>query len=225
MGAVLVCQVVRSVVRVGRLSGRQVGRSAGRGLAQPREVEACMRHGVNRWLTGLSFFLGVVIFSSTPALAQDGGIRGGISIDPDQFYFGGHLETSPLVDRLYFRPRLHPIRGSRGSFRCTPGCGRLEIPRRSGCRPGQAISSSSAAPWSRQTDAFRSGAIIAQQLLAATHAVRERGVEKSCSLVRSHGRAIASTPRRPTRSIRPCPTCRSRRRTPASPAVQTDASS
>ena len=65
-----------------------------------------MRHGVNRWLTGLSFFLGVVIFSSTPALAQDGGIRGGISVDPDQFYFGGHLETSPLVDRLYFRPNV-----------------------------------------------------------------------------------------------------------------------
>jgi hypothetical protein len=50
--------------------------------------------------------LGVVLFSSTPALAQDPGIRGGISIDPDQFYFGGHLETSPLVDRLYFRPNL-----------------------------------------------------------------------------------------------------------------------
>ena len=25
---------------------------------------------------------------------------------PDQFYFGGHFETSPLVDRLYFRPNL-----------------------------------------------------------------------------------------------------------------------
>jgi len=65
-----------------------------------------MRVSVNRWLTGLSFLLGVVLFSSTPALAQDGGVRGGISVDPDQFYFGGHLETSPLVDRLYFRPNL-----------------------------------------------------------------------------------------------------------------------
>ena len=61
---------------------------------------------VNRWLTSLSFFLGIVIFSSTPALAQDGGIRGGISVDPDQFYFGGHLETSPLVDHLHFRPNV-----------------------------------------------------------------------------------------------------------------------
>ena len=39
-------------------------------------------------------------------MAQDGGIRGGISVDPDQFYFGGHLETSPLIDRLYFRPNV-----------------------------------------------------------------------------------------------------------------------
>jgi hypothetical protein len=65
-----------------------------------------MRHSANGWLTGLSLLLGVVLFSSTPALAQDGGIRGGISVDPDQFYFGGHLETSPLVDRLYFRPNV-----------------------------------------------------------------------------------------------------------------------
>ena len=61
---------------------------------------------VKRLLTGLSFLLGVVLFTSTPALAQDAGIRGGISVDPDQFYFGGHLETSPLVDRLYFRPNV-----------------------------------------------------------------------------------------------------------------------
>jgi hypothetical protein len=65
-----------------------------------------MRFSVNRWLTGLSFLLGVVLFSATPALAQDAGIRGGISLDPDQFYFGGHLETSPLVDRLHFRPNV-----------------------------------------------------------------------------------------------------------------------
>ena len=61
---------------------------------------------VKRWLAGLSFLLGVVLFSSTPALAQGAGIRGGISVDPDQFYFGGHYETPPLVDRLYFRPNV-----------------------------------------------------------------------------------------------------------------------
>lgn len=65
-----------------------------------------MRFSVNRLVTGLSILLGVVLFSSTPAMAQDAGIRGGISIDPDQFYFGGHLETGPLVDRLHFRPNV-----------------------------------------------------------------------------------------------------------------------
>jgi len=65
-----------------------------------------MSHCVTRWVSGLSFLLGLVLFSATPAAAQDAGIRGGISVDPDQFYFGGHLETSPLVDRLYFRPNV-----------------------------------------------------------------------------------------------------------------------
>lgn len=65
-----------------------------------------MRQALTRWITGLSFLLGLVVFSSTPAAAQDAGVRGGISVDPDQFYFGGHLETSPLVDRLHFRPNV-----------------------------------------------------------------------------------------------------------------------
>ena len=65
-----------------------------------------MRHPVIRRAIGLSFLLAVVVFSSVPAAAQDAGIRGGISVDPDQFYFGGHLETAPLIDRLYFRPNL-----------------------------------------------------------------------------------------------------------------------
>jgi hypothetical protein len=64
-----------------------------------------MRQFVARSVTGLSFLLTLVCFS-TPAAAQDPGIRGGISVDPDQFYFGGHLETRPLVDRLYFRPNI-----------------------------------------------------------------------------------------------------------------------
>ena len=61
---------------------------------------------MTQWLTRLSFVLALALFSSTTALAQDGGIRGGISVDPDQFYFGGHLETSPLVERLHFRPNV-----------------------------------------------------------------------------------------------------------------------
>jgi len=29
-----------------------------------------------------------------------------MSVEPDQVYFGGHLETSALVDRLHFRPNV-----------------------------------------------------------------------------------------------------------------------
>lgn len=65
-----------------------------------------MRHGVKRLATGLSFFLGVVVLSAIPAAAQDAGLRAGLSVDPDQFYFGGHVETSPLIDRLHFRPNV-----------------------------------------------------------------------------------------------------------------------
>jgi hypothetical protein len=34
------------------------------------------------------------------------GVRAGVSIDPDQFYVGGHLETDPLVERLVFKPNV-----------------------------------------------------------------------------------------------------------------------
>ena len=54
--------------------------------------------------TRLSVLLATAVFVAVPALAQDAGVRAGVSVDPDQFYFGGHLETAPLVDRLYFRP-------------------------------------------------------------------------------------------------------------------------
>lgn len=59
-----------------------------------------------RWLASVSFLLGFVLVPSTPALAQGAGVRGGISVDPDQFYVGGHYETSPLIDRVHFRPNV-----------------------------------------------------------------------------------------------------------------------
>jgi len=34
------------------------------------------------------------------------GMRAGLSVDPDQFYFGGHVETAPLVERVSFRPNV-----------------------------------------------------------------------------------------------------------------------
>jgi hypothetical protein len=41
-----------------------------------------------------------------PAAAQTVGAQVGASVDPDQFYFGGHVETPPVVDRLHFRPNV-----------------------------------------------------------------------------------------------------------------------
>ena len=43
-------------------------------------------------------------FASLGAAQEQVGIRAGVSGDPDQFVFGGHIETSPLLDRLVFRP-------------------------------------------------------------------------------------------------------------------------
>jgi hypothetical protein len=40
------------------------------------------------------------------AAAQGVGVRAGASVDPDQFYIGGHYETRPLVEQLHFRPNL-----------------------------------------------------------------------------------------------------------------------
>lgn len=57
------------------------------------------------WLFALVAAYGVL--SATSAEAQTStGIRAGLSVDPDQFYFGGHVETPPLVDRLRFKPNV-----------------------------------------------------------------------------------------------------------------------
>ena len=46
--------------------------------------------------------------TSAPASAQGMGVgvRAGASVDPDQFYFGGHVETPAIVDRVHLRPNL-----------------------------------------------------------------------------------------------------------------------
>jgi hypothetical protein len=53
-----------------------------------------------------------------PAHAQEAkaGVRAGISVNPDQFYFGGHIETSPLIDRVRFRPNVEIGVGSDGTL-------------------------------------------------------------------------------------------------------------
>jgi hypothetical protein len=48
----------------------------------------------------------LVASTVTPASAQGLGVRAGASVDPDQFYFGGHYESRPLVDQLHFKPNV-----------------------------------------------------------------------------------------------------------------------
>ena len=43
---------------------------------------------------------------ATPAFAQSFGVRAGASANPDQFFFGGHYETKPLMKDLTFRPNI-----------------------------------------------------------------------------------------------------------------------
>jgi hypothetical protein len=55
----------------------------------------------------LSSFLFLFAFMLTTgsAAAQKGyGIRAGASSDPDQFYFGGHLDVKEVVENFWFRP-------------------------------------------------------------------------------------------------------------------------
>jgi hypothetical protein len=72
-----------------------VTRSAG-GCMQMRNV--CVRA-----LGGLTCAL---VITAAPAGAQDFGIRGGASVNPNQLYLGAHVEAGPLVDRVYFRPNV-----------------------------------------------------------------------------------------------------------------------
>jgi hypothetical protein len=47
--------------------------------------------------------LALVVLPS-PVAAQGPGARAGVSVDPDQFYVGGHYESNALVEHLHFKP-------------------------------------------------------------------------------------------------------------------------
>jgi hypothetical protein len=67
-----------------------------------------MSRFANRRNTAVScFFVGLaLVVAPSPAAAQYPGVRGGVSVNPDQFYLGGHYETGPIVDHLHFKPNL-----------------------------------------------------------------------------------------------------------------------
>jgi len=55
----------------------------------------------------------VVLITSAPVFAQAGtGVRAGAGGSPDQFFFGGHIETGPVADHVTFRPNAEVGVGS-----------------------------------------------------------------------------------------------------------------
>ena len=48
----------------------------------------------------------LVLASAASAAAQSAGVRAGVSGSPDQFYFGLHYETEPLVEQVRFKPNF-----------------------------------------------------------------------------------------------------------------------
>jgi hypothetical protein len=48
----------------------------------------------------------IALACAAPARSQSAGARVGASVEPDQFYFGGHVETNRIVDELRFRPNV-----------------------------------------------------------------------------------------------------------------------
>jgi hypothetical protein len=55
----------------------------------------------------LVLLAGMALLAAVPARAQHGfGVRGGLSVDPDQAYIGGHVDLGPLVGSLWFRPNI-----------------------------------------------------------------------------------------------------------------------
>ncbi len=73
-------------------------------MTVPNSAARSLRYAVIVVALSLIAFFG--LFTSR-AWAQGGvGVRAGVSVNPDQFYFGGHLELGPVVEKLWFRPNL-----------------------------------------------------------------------------------------------------------------------
>lgn len=58
------------------------------------------------WLALLFAVLLSPLGAGTAHAQMRAGVQGGMSVDPDQVFFGAHLRTDPLIDRLRFRPAV-----------------------------------------------------------------------------------------------------------------------
>jgi hypothetical protein len=61
---------------------------------------------IRRVLLSICVFFTFLCLTARPVGAQTIGPRVGVSVDPDQFVFGGHYETKPLVEHITFRPNI-----------------------------------------------------------------------------------------------------------------------
>ena len=67
---------------------------------------------VNTRVACVSVAILTLAWANSSAAQEHVGIRAGVSGNPDQFVLGGHIETSPLLDRLVFRPNAEVGIGS-----------------------------------------------------------------------------------------------------------------
>ena len=63
-------------------------------------LRACFLCGI------LVLSFGLLLLPKSASAQQGAGFRFGASVDPDQFYLGGHLGLGPIVEQLWFRPNV-----------------------------------------------------------------------------------------------------------------------
>jgi hypothetical protein len=59
-----------------------------------------------RTLLSAGMVLGLLVMAAPAGAQTSTGVRAGVSGDPDQFVFGGHIETGELMERVTFRPSV-----------------------------------------------------------------------------------------------------------------------
>lgn len=57
-----------------------------------------------RWTCVVPAFLVALIVNAPGVWAQGFGVRGGATMNPDQFYVGGQYEWGPIAENLWFQP-------------------------------------------------------------------------------------------------------------------------
>ena len=69
-------------------------------------MRSSSKHSLFRTALGILVLGSVCLVPSLASAQVVPGLRAGLSVDPDQVYLGGHVETDPLVERLVFRPNV-----------------------------------------------------------------------------------------------------------------------